>query len=434
MLGNIIGTLGTRIICTLLTLVVLIINSNTFGSGGVGIIGLFVLNITILQIISSFIGGPSLIYLLPRCDKFQLIFLSYLFVVVTNGLGTAIIYLLGFVSAEYVWLLYLSSFFLALFSVNSMYLLSQENIRRYNSFILLQIVIHLLILIILLYVCRITHVSAYMYSYGVSCIVSFIGSLYYVVKGVRYSGFSKIFYLFGQMFKYGFLIQIANLSQLLNYRMSYYVIKLIAGVKPLGLFDLGTKLSEAIWIFPRSIATVQYTRISNCGNDKDYAKKITLSFLKLTFIFAVGATVILFCIPAQWLGWIFGSEFIASKKIIYALGGGIIILSCNIILSHYFSGFGKYSVNTIASTIGLIVTGGLCLPLIFWSDRLSYLDIIFMMGLITSLSYCSSFVYTMICFIRDANLKLKELRVSQQDIFLIRTELKKRIENYRKRR
>ena len=434
MLGNIIGTLGTRIICTLLTLVVLIINTNTFGSGGVGIIGLFVLNITILQIISSFIGGPSLIYLLPRCDKVQLIFLSYLFVVVTNGLGTAIIYLLGFVSAEYVWLLYLSSFFLALFSVNSMYLLSQENIRRYNSFILLQIVIHLLILIILLYVCRITHVSAYMYSYGVSCIVSFIGSLYYVVKGVRYSGFSKIFYLFGQMFKYGFLIQIANLSQLLNYRMSYYVIKLIAGVKPLGLFDLGTKLSEAIWIFPRSIATVQYTRISNCGNDKDYAKKITLSFLKLTFIFAVGATVILFCIPAQWLGWIFGSEFIASKKIIYALGGGIIILSCNIILSHYFSGFGKYSVNTIASTIGLIVTGGLCLPLIFWFDRLSYLDIIFMMGLITSLSYCSSFVYTMICFIRDANLKLKELRVSQQDIFLIRTELKKRIENYRKRR
>jgi O-antigen/teichoic acid export membrane protein len=292
MFVNIIGTLGTRIICTLLTLVIIIVNSNTFGSGGVGLIGLFVLNITVLQIITSFVGGPSLVYMLPRCDKFQLLFLSYLFSIVANGLGTFILYLLEYVSTEHVWHLYLSSFFLALFSINSLYLLSQENIRLYNIFILIQVVIHLLILIILLFVCKITDVSAYMYSYGISYLLSFVGSLYYVVKDVRYRGVSKIFYLFGQMFKYGFLIQLANLSQLLNYRMSYYVIEFIVGLKPLGLFDLGTKLSEAIWIFPRSISTVQYTRISNCGNDKVYAKKITLSFLKITFIFSLVAIMI----------------------------------------------------------------------------------------------------------------------------------------------
>jgi O-antigen/teichoic acid export membrane protein len=433
MFKNIVGTLGTRIICTVLTLIIVIINSNSFGSEGVGVIGLFVLNITILQIITSFVGGPSLIYLLPRCDKFQLIFLSYLFGILTNGLGTFILYLSGFVSAEYVWHLYLCAFFLALFSVNSLYLLSQENIRLYNIFILLQVTIHLLILLILLFVCNRIHVSAYMYSYGVSYILSFGGSVYYVVKDIRYRGFDKLFHLFGQMFKYGFLIQIANLSQLLNYRMSYYVIKFIAGVKPLGLFDLGTKLSEAIWIFPRSISTVQYTRISNCGDDKVYAKKITLSFLKLTFVFAVIAVILLFCIPAQWLGLIFGNEFIASKKIIYALGGGIIVLSCNIILSHYFSGFGNYKINTIASAIGLAITGGLSLVLIFFFDRLSCLDRIFTMGLITSLSYLSSFVYTMIGFVRDADLKLKELQIKQQDISLVKTELKKRIEKLSKK-
>ncbi|MDR0604137.1 MAG: hypothetical protein LBG80_07540 [Bacteroidales bacterium] len=432
MIRNIIGTLGTRIIHVLLSLVIIMVNTNTFGSAGVGIIGLFVLNITILQLISSFVGGPSLVYMLPRCDKFQLMFLSYLFVILSIGAGSFVIYLLGFVSAEYVWHLYLSSFFLALFSVNSLYLLSQENIRLYNIFILFQIVIQLLILVILLFICGITDVSAYMYSYGISYILSFIGSLYCVLKEVKYSGFDKMFYLFGKMFRYGFLIQIANFSQLLNYRMSYYVIKFIVGAKPLGLFDLGTKLSEAIWILPRSIATVQYTRLANCGNDKVYAKKITLAFLKMTFVFAVIAIIILFFIPAQWLGWIFGDEFIDSKKIIYALGIGIIVLSCNMILAHYFSGFGNYKINTIASTIGLLVTGGLCLPLIFWFDSFSSLDLIFIMGLITSFSYCSSFIYTMICFVRDTNLKFKELWINQQDILLVKSELKKQIENYRK--
>jgi O-antigen/teichoic acid export membrane protein len=236
------------------------------------------------------------------------------------------------------------------------------------------------------------------------------------------------------MIKYGFLIQIANFSQLLNYRLSYYVIKFIVGVKPLGLFDLGTKLSEAIWIFPKSISTVQYTRISNCGDDKVYAKRITLSFLKLTFVFAIIATIFLFCIPSQWLGLIFGNEFVESKKIIYALGSGIVLLSCNIILSHHFSGFGNYKVNTIASTIGLIVTGCLSIPVFFLSNNFSSLDIIFIMGLITSLSYSSSFLYTFICFVKDVNLKLNELRISKQDIDLIKTELKKRIECCRKKK
>ncbi|MDR2805932.1 MAG: hypothetical protein LBB85_09920 [Dysgonamonadaceae bacterium] len=430
MFKNIAGTFGTRIICTVFTLIIVIINAHSFGPEGVGIIGLFVLNITILQILTSFVGGPSLIYLLPRCDPFQLLFLSYIFGIVTNGLGTFLLYLFGFVSAEHVWHLYLCAFFLALFSVNSLYLLAQENIRLYNIFILGQVTVHLSILLILLYVCQITNVSAYLYSYGASYLLSFAGSVYAVAKNIRYSGFGKLFKLFGQMFKYGFLIQIANLSQLLNYRMSYYVIQFIAGIKPLGIFDLGTKLSEAIWIFPRSISTVQYARISNCGDDKVYAKKITLSFLKLTFVFAGTAILILFCIPEQGLGLIFGSEFTASKKIIYALGGGIIVLSCNMILSHYFSGFGNYKVNTIASAIGLAVTGGLSLPLIVFFDKLSCSDRIFAVGLITSFSYCSSFVYTLICFVRDADLKLSELPITQQDISFVRNEWKKRIEKW----
>ncbi|MDR1182583.1 MAG: oligosaccharide flippase family protein [Bacteroidales bacterium] len=434
MFEKIIGTLGTRIICTILTLVIMIINSNSFGSGGVGTIGLFVLNITILQIITSFVGGPSLVYMLPRHNNFQLIFLSYAFSLLTTILGTVVLYALKLVPMEYVWHLFFSSLFLAFFYINSLFLLSQENLKLYNAAAVLQIVSHLAVLIILIFACKVNNVTAYMYAYGVSYVLSFLVSLYFMAKKIHYEGFKEMFRLFARMFRYGFLIQIANLSQLLNYRLSYYVIKYLSGVPALGLFDMGTKLSEAIWILPKSISTVQYTRISNCNNDKVYAKRITLSFLKLTFIFAMIAVIFLFCIPAHWLGWIFGNEFVESKRIIYALGGGIIVLSCNIILSHYFSGFGYYKINTIASSIGLIVTGGLCFTLFMGVKITHYPDIIFMMGLITSLSYCSSFIYTFIHFARDTHLKLYELRINRQDVILVKTEMKKLFKNMKIRR
>lgn len=74
------------------------------------------------------------------------------------------------------------------------------------------------------------------------------------------------------MLTYGFAIQIANFAQLLNYRLSYYIIEFCSGRKALGVFDLGTKLSEAVWILPKSMATVQYARISNSKENKIYAK------------------------------------------------------------------------------------------------------------------------------------------------------------------
>jgi Na+-driven multidrug efflux pump len=142
--------------------------------------------------------------------------------------------------------------------------------------------------------------------------------------------------------------------------------------------------------------------------------------------------MILFCIPTQWIGWVFGNEFIESKKIIYALGCGIVVLSCNIILSHYFSGFGKYKINAIASLTGLIVTAGLSIAFIFGTNKelFSGMDIIFIMGLITSFSYLSSFVCTLIYFVKDTGLKPKELKITRQDISIVKTEIKKKIRKH----
>ena len=425
MFKKIAGTFITRIICSLLTFIIIIINSNIFGAEGTGAIGLFVLNITILQMLSSFVGGPSLVYMLPRHNNFQLILLSYIFSILTNFVGTIVLYLTNLTSFEFVWHLFAISIFFTFYYINSLVLLSKENIKAYNFLALIQIFIHFATLLFLLFVLNIKDVSAYIYAYGISYFISFIISLFWTVGKIRFGDSENLFFLFKKMFKYGVIIQSANLAQLLNYRLSYYVIEFLSGRKPLGLFDLGTKLSEAIWIFPKSISIVQYARISNCEDNKLYAKKITLAFLKITTVFAVFATLILVCIPANWLGCIFGNEFINSKRVIYALGFGIIMLSCNLIFSNYFSGLGKYKINTIGSVIGLIVTGLLFLLLMLFSQYFSGMSIIFIAGIISSCSYTASFIYSFACFKKDTNLKFNELTINKQDISILKEILRK---------
>ena len=432
MLKKVLGTFVTRIICSLLTFVIVVLNSNFFGADGVGTIGLFILNVTILQILSSFVGGPSLVYMLPRHNNFQLIVLSYLFSILTNCLGTFILYVTNFISVEFVWHLFVTALFFTFYYINSLVLLSKENIKIYNFLALLQICLHLGILLFFIFVLNMKTVSSYIYAYGISYFISFIISSFFVLKKITIGNFDNLFSLFKKMFKYGVVIQSANLAQLLNYRLSYYIIEFLVGRKPLGLFDLGTKLSEAIWIFPKSISTVQYARISNCKDNNFYAKKITLAFLKITVIFALIATIILLCIPAQWLGWIFGNEFIESKPVFYALGFGIVMLSGNIILANYFSGLGKYRINTIGSIIGLIVTGTLSILLIFTHKQFSTMNIIFLAGIISSLSYSASLIYSFIRFKKDTNLKIKEIIITRQDISMAKeifSSLNKRARN-----
>jgi O-antigen/teichoic acid export membrane protein len=430
MIRKVLGTFGSRIICTLIAFGIVIINSQVFGSSGLGTIGLFILGITILQNLTSFVGGPSLVYMLPRYDTFQLMFLSYVFHIIINIIGTLFLYAFHLIPTEYVWPLFFSSLFFSVYYINSQLILSNERIKAYNILAIIQIIIQLGLLVLLLFVGKIKDVSSYIYAYLISYVVVAILGFILAWNKILFKGFANIFSVLKQMLIYGFTIQAANFAQLLNYRLSYYIIEFCSGRKALGLFDLGTKLSEAVWILPKSMSTVQYARLSNCKGNKRYAKKLTLAFLKMAFVFALCATLILICIPSAWIGWIFGGEFMESKSVIYALALGIVILSCNVILSHYFSGFGKYKINTISSLIGLGITIGLGVSLISRFQQMSYTEVIFIMAWISSISYVGSFIWSFIYFIRTAKVKLSDLRIDKQDIKFLRSELKKILKNH----
>jgi O-antigen/teichoic acid export membrane protein len=86
-------------------------------------------------------------------------------------------------------------------------------------------------------------------------------------------------------------------------------------------------------------------------------------------------------------------------------------------MSHYFSGIGKYYVNTIASSVGFIVTAALCYLLIPLYEAKGA-------ALAACLSYFASGGIVVYLFLRETKFSIKNLVPSITDFTFFREQLK----------
>ena len=426
MFNKILGTFFSRIIVAVISFIVVILNTNTFGAEGTGTIALLILGLTILQLFSNFVGGGALVYLVPRKSFSQLLYLTYGWNIVSNVLGIILLYLCNLIPEGFELFLLILSLVNSCYYVNMTLMQGKDLIKQYNLYQLFQISLLILAFSLLLllskYFQREIKIELYLYSLLFSYLFPLLFSLRFVLKNRDEMSFKGIGKLLKEMFKLGLWVQLANFAQLMNYRLNYYFIEYFSGRKSLGLFELGTKLSEVVWIFPKSIALVQYAKLANCEN-LEYAKKLTAALLKSVFLFSFMAVIILSLIPAHWLSIVFGAEFYEAKKVIYCLGPGIVFLSCLSIFSHYFSGFGLYWINSIASFLGFCVTLVLGLLFIPKAAGIGYMETIQVAGVINSLSYFVSLLFSVILFFKKSTVTYKELLISKNDLILLKREI-----------
>lgn len=437
MVDKIIGTFLSRIVVTAVMLGVVIINANAFGAEGTGTIALVILGLTILQLFSNFIGGGALVYLIPRNSIAQIVAVSYCWSFFISMAGVTVLYILHLIPSGFEWLLWILSVTNSFYYINTTIMQGKENIALFNRYQLFQVFMLLGSFLLLLsagYLLKwVLRVEFYIYALIASYFVPWLFSIRYVVKNSDKFHFLGIGKLIKEMFRFGFWVQLSNLAQLMNYRLNYYFIEFNAGRKPLGIFELGTKLSEVILIFPKSIALVQYAKLANSGN-REYASRLTIGLLKIVFSFSFLAVMVLTIIPAKWLAFIFGPEFYEAKTVIYCLAPGIVFLSCLSVCSHYFSGLGKYWVNSLSSLIGLAITLVLGIAFIPKAAAIGYMKAITTAGVITTLSYFSSFVFTFLFFLKTGSVKWKELGITKTDISIFKKEVGSVFRNFKSRK
>lgn len=425
MLKKIVGTTGTRLLNALINLVILLLITNKIGSEGFGVIALIMVDITIIQMLIDLVAGSALIYFSSRANIGQLLFPAYLWI----GLIILVFFSLSLLSKAVFPVLYTTIVpagfeihILALALLNALMithynlLIGRERIKAYNIIFTLQILSLLGVFIFNLFILKdetpLAFVHALYIAYGVGAIIAFF-TVMRKANQLALKGWKSVLI---NVIHFGYISFLANILNIGNKRISFYVLRYFTGLSALGIYNAGVQLTEGLRIIGQSISLVQFSSISNSEN-REYAKSLTIKLMKFTLALTLLAMVILLVIPETIYTWIFSKDFMEVKPIIIALSPGVIALAANNIFSHYFSGLGNPKVNMWANLVGLVFTIVLAFTLI---PVLGYIGA----AITASVSYISSVIYQYFVFKKETQTRITEWIPSKKDLldFVILTK------------
>lgn len=418
MLKKILGTTAVKIIGAIASLVILSLNARVLGPAGLGTISLIVVGIAINQNISSLLGGSAVVYLAPRYNNFHIYALSSAWGLISSALGSVLLALTRTIPEGQVMNVFLLSLMAAHININQMILVGREKMRAFNMNTLLQSVVSAVALYAFFYLADIRSVEGFIYATYLAFGLTFISSFILIYNNIKITPFEELVPLVKEGLKMGGSIQLAGLLQTLNYRFSYFLLKKYFGTATLGRFDAGNKLSEGIWLIAKSMALVQYSRISN-EKDPNTPALITLGLVKLSLIITLAGIIALLAIPSEFFEMLLGKEFHDVKTVILILAPGIMAIASGMIFSHYFSGTGKPHFNTLGSAIGLtamIILGYLLIPAYGLMGA----------GIATSASYLISLVYQLTAFHKISGTTWRSLAISADDLSLVKEILRRK--------
>jgi O-antigen/teichoic acid export membrane protein len=417
LIGNIINTVSTRITLAVLSIVLLLLNSNVLGTEGLGTIGIIVLEITIYLLISNVICGGSLIYYSSRKKVNELMIAAYLWILLSAGAYYLIISLVPVLSSDYLNSIVLLGFLQSVITSNLSLLAGQQRFKVFNLVALSQAIIQISSLCIFFFLLDERSIASFIQStliaYSFAVVFSFIRLIPTIEKEIKLPTLA----LFKELIHYGFYLQIANVTQLMNYRLNYFLLDYFSGRASVGQFMAGVQLSEGLLLPSKSIGTVQYAKISS-QKSKTKAARLTVTLLKVTLLLTIPITVLLILLPEVVYTTLLSADFNRTPEVISVMGIGIIALAGEIILSRYFSGTGQQKINAVSSTVGLAVT------------VIAGFTLIPIYGLLgaaacASLSYLSIFIFLLIKIIRGTSLKLSDFILKKQDVVYFKRVLRK---------
>ncbi|HET6243565.1 MAG: polysaccharide biosynthesis C-terminal domain-containing protein [Bacteroidetes bacterium] len=407
MLKKISSTIGVKAITAIFAFLTLIITARILGTEGRGIIGLFMATVSFAIMFNYLIGGSTLVYLSSRHPNNTLIWSSYIWAVFSNALAFVIISLSNSSIAEYANHIFVISLLTSLFQINLNMLLGRENVLKYNLYSLLMVSLNFLLICLLFLILEWHSIESFIYSLYVSLAVCFILSLF-ALKGSLDLKFDKNLWITGvTAMSFGFISQLANISQLLNLRLSFYLIEYYTFTENVGVYSTGTTLTESIWMIAGSMALVQYAIVSN-SRDRRESMEMSAKMARVSLILTLMALIPLLILPESFYTYIFGEGFRGIKNVIYALSPGVLSIGFSMAFSHYFAGVGNYKINAICSGSGLLVTlvcSLLMIPL--WG--------IVGAGIASSIAYLFISFLLIVFFIKDTKISIGLLIPSTRD-------------------
>ena len=212
------------------------------------------------------------------------------------------------------------------------------------------------------------------------------------------------------LMSYGLKGWIGNLLQFFNYRFDVFVVNLLLGAGPLGIYSVAVTLAESLWYIPNAVATVLFPRTAaNWDEARRFTPLVSRQTAFVTALGAVGMAIVGF--PLILL---YGKRFIPAIGPLLALLPGIVILSVGKVLASDLSGRGKPQYGAVGAVASLVVTVILDFLLI---PRMGITGA----GVASSLSYAVNTLVLLFYYVRlSGNSASSVLLIRQQDLIVYR--------------
>jgi O-antigen/teichoic acid export membrane protein len=419
LLSKILNTFGARALSAVINLLIAIILSQYLGPAGKGVQSLIITTITFVLVFANLVGGATLVYLVPRHAPSLLVLPSYIWTLLVSLVSYFVLLLFPVVEGSFIVHICILSALNSIVSINTSILIGKEKISTSNLINLVQPFILILSLLAFFKFKNEAQIEDYIYALYISFIISAIVSLAYYYKHcgrIIIHSLKEYRLIASEMVRYGILNQVAHITQMLSFRLSYYVLDHYHGEAAVGVYSNGISLAESIWLISKSISMVQYARISNL-QDRPEAARLTVRLIKFSLVASLIILIPLMILPSSFYVFIFGAGFSDTRMVIWTLAFGVMIYNFSILTGHYFSGTGRYQVNAIASSLGLVASVILYFTLIPSFSMAGA-------GWATSLSYLITTTILMILFNRENKHWYKDLMPSRGDLEQIRAEIR----------
>jgi len=161
------------------------------------------------------------------------------------------------------------------------------------------------------------------------------------------------FALLNAEFRYGIVLYFASLFIFLNYRVDQFMINYSLGKTELGIYSIGVRLAELLFLIPDSVTSALFGRLYNIKvDDASSQKSVLIKTTKYTFYMTLVLLVIgIMLVPL--VPYVYGEDFSRAKEVIVLLFIGIVFASIARVSHSYFISKGKPMVHLCVTALTL---------------------------------------------------------------------------------
>lgn len=342
----------TRALLLAFTTAVILLNTRVLGASGQGEIAWIQLGILVVTGVSGFLAGGAVVYLQKEIPLRAMMLPGHLWLVVSAVLGTWAGISAGFLPADHVGAMAGLGWLQGAIIFHSQLLLADHRIRQHNFLQVMQAGLLLTALLVAFFGIQQESVESFIGALAVSLGLTAALSMFWVVKLPAIDQRTAPMQVVRQLWKFGRSAQTGALLQMLTNRSNLSILaQSQAGLAASGVYSIAYYGLEAIWLVPRALAPLVYTRTA-AEHNRPMRLKATRKALGQALLGTAALLAIAMLIPDNWFAWAFGFEGI--QPVVHALAPAALFGAAASIIAHHLSGIGKHHWNAATSGLGLI--------------------------------------------------------------------------------